>query len=214
MLLKFNFKENFYGIYSCDRGINFVDFYSSNPDLRTNFGTALKELNIRENFVIEGYLCSTWKDGQYERTRDIEKMKEAFEDLLTRLQTDYIDIGMIHYIDEEKYENIEFKIAKDREELYELCEKRKVSSTVMKCYGGGVSAVMLGIKNQKEVDDALKFENATKAEKESPETVREHYKFLKHHASECIKCGRYKGNWPFSVSIIEKMEEAVEIFGV
>lgn len=27
-------------------------------------------------------------------------MKEAFEDLLTRLQTDYIDLGMIHFVDE------------------------------------------------------------------------------------------------------------------
>ena len=26
-------------------------------------------------------------------------VKPAFEDLLTRLQTDYIDLGMIHYID-------------------------------------------------------------------------------------------------------------------
>lgn len=26
-------------------------------------------------------------------------MKASFEDLLTRLATDYIDIGMIHYVD-------------------------------------------------------------------------------------------------------------------
>lgn len=347
--------------YCVDRGINFIDFYSSNPELRTNFGSALKELDIRDKFVIEGHLCSTWKDGQYERTRDIEKTKIAFDDLLTRLQVDYVDVGMIHYIDEEKdfdsvfngeiieyaknlkeegkikligisshnpivakkavstglidvvlfsinpcydvqpasedcddlwdsskYENIDFKIDKDREELYELCEKNDVSLTVMKCYGGGdlldeelspfkvaltplqcinycltrpgVSAVMLGMKNEKEVDEALKFENATKdekdygailsklprnnmkgkcvycghcapctvgidvasvnkyvalvkAEKEIPETVREHYKLLTHHASECIKCGNCESNCPFGVSIIEKMEEATEIFG-
>ena len=31
----------------------------------------------------------------------MEKCKEAFDDLLTRLQTDYIDLGMIHFVDSE-----------------------------------------------------------------------------------------------------------------
>ena len=35
-------------------------------------------------------------------------VRPAFEDLLKRLQTDYIDIGMIHYIDsEEEWEQIQ-----------------------------------------------------------------------------------------------------------
>lgn len=33
---------------------------------------------------------------------DIEKTKHSFQDLLTRLQTDYIDVGMIHYVDSEE----------------------------------------------------------------------------------------------------------------
>lgn len=33
--------------------------------------------------------------------RDMEKVKEAFADLLERLGTDYIDLGMIHYVDRE-----------------------------------------------------------------------------------------------------------------
>ena len=34
-------------------------------------------------------------------------VRPAFEDLLKRLQTDYIDLGMIHYVDsEEEWENI------------------------------------------------------------------------------------------------------------
>ena len=32
----------------------------------------------------------------------MSEVKAGFEDLLTRLQTDYIDIGMIHYVDGEK----------------------------------------------------------------------------------------------------------------
>lgn len=347
--------------YCFDNGINFIDFYSSNPELRSNFGDALDSLGIRESFVIQGHLCSTWKNNQYERTRDLEATKLAFDDLLKRMKTDYIDIGMIHYVDaeddfnkifsgeiieyakklkaegkikylgisshnptvakmavntglidvlmfsinpcydiqpanedcnilwdEESYKKLDFKIDKDREELYELCAKNNVAIDVMKCYGGGdllnaelspfkvamtpvqcinycltrpgVSSVMLGVKNRKEVDDGLKYVNATKdekdygeilanlprnnmkgkcvycghcapctreidiasvnkfvalvkAEKEVPETVREHYKALKHHASECIKCKKCEINCPFDVSIVEKMEEAVEIFG-
>ena len=38
----------------------------------------------------------------YTRTRDIEKTKRSFADLLERLHTDYIDIGMIHYVDNEE----------------------------------------------------------------------------------------------------------------
>ena len=48
-----------------------------------------------------GALRLTWQDGQYVRTRDMEKVKPAFEDLLSRLGTDYLDLGMIHFVDEE-----------------------------------------------------------------------------------------------------------------
>lgn len=32
----------------------------------------------------------------------MDLVKEAWEDLLTRFRTDYIDVGMIHYVDEQK----------------------------------------------------------------------------------------------------------------
>lgn len=51
--------------------------------------------------MIQGHIGSTWQDGQYVRSREVPKVREAFEDLLTRLQTDYIDFGMIHYVDQE-----------------------------------------------------------------------------------------------------------------
>ena len=43
---------------------------------------------------------STWQDGQYVRTRDMEKVRPAFEDLLARLETDHVELGMIHYVDD------------------------------------------------------------------------------------------------------------------
>ena len=80
-------------------GINILDCWMSAPGVRTNIGNALK--GNREKWIIQGHFGSTWQDGQYVRTRDLAKVKEAFSDLLTRLQTDYIDLGMIHFVDEE-----------------------------------------------------------------------------------------------------------------
>lgn len=78
-------------------GINCMDLYSPNPDLRKNLGKALS--GRRDKFVLQSHLCSVWKNGQYERTRDLDAVKNGFETMLKELGTDHIDIGMIHYID-------------------------------------------------------------------------------------------------------------------
>lgn len=80
-------------------GINILDCWMSEPNVRTNLGMALK--GRRERWYIQGHIGSTWQNGQYVRTRDVEQCKIAFEDLLERLQTNYIDLGMIHFIDQE-----------------------------------------------------------------------------------------------------------------
>lgn len=340
-------------------GINFFDLYASQPGLRSNIGQALK--GRREKFVIQGHICSTWENGQYLRTRDVEKTKTAFQDQLERLGVSYIDIGMIHYVDNEQdcrnvfegpvihyaqqlkaegkikcigmsshnprvaamavrtglidvlmfsvnpcydmqpaSDNIELLWADDsyshalqnidpeREQLYELCEREGVAIDVMKPYGGGdllsevnspfgkaltpvqcleyaltrpaVSAVMVGCKNTAEMQAALdwctanheakdyasaisgmekftwsghcmycghcapcsvgidiagvnKYLNLTVAQDGIPETVREHYKLLEHHASECIECGQCETRCPFKVNIIDHMQRAKEKFG-
>lgn len=81
-----------------EAGINIIDVWMPGPDIRTKLGDALK--GRRERWFIQGHIGSTWKDGQYFRTRDMSLVEPAFEDLLTRLQTDYIDLGMIHYVDD------------------------------------------------------------------------------------------------------------------
>ena len=78
-------------------GVNCFDLYSPSPEVRSFVGEALR--GRRDKFVIQAHLCTTWKDGQYERTRDIDEVRAGFEDLLARLGTDYIDVGMIHYVD-------------------------------------------------------------------------------------------------------------------
>ena len=345
--------------FAIGKGINFIDIYSSNPDLRSNIGKAL--IGRREQFIIQGHLCTAWEDGQYLRTRDVEKAKASFNDQLIQLNTDYLDVGMIHYIDAEQdflevfngpvirlalqlkkegrirhlgvsshnpviarkivetglidvllfsinpcydmqpasedledlwadqnYAHALHNIDPDREKLYELCEQRGVGIDVMKVYGGGdllsesnspfgtamtpvqcieyalthpgVAAVMIGCKSKEEIQAAVNWCSATKEEKDYasvmagmekfswqghcmycghcapcsvgidvasvnkyynltiaqndiPETVREHYKVLPHHASECIACGQCETNCPFGVAIIEQMEKAAERFG-
>lgn len=78
-------------------GINFIDMYTPNPMFRNNMGAAIA--GRRESIVLQGHIGAVWEDGQYLRTRNVEKVKKAFEDQLYRLRTDYLDIGMIHYVD-------------------------------------------------------------------------------------------------------------------
>ncbi|MHC1681459.1 MAG: aldo/keto reductase [Clostridiaceae bacterium] len=87
-------------------GINFIDIYNSNPEVRSNVGKALSKYP-RNSFVIEGHLCTTWDNGQYKRTRNFNEVVDSFQDFLTRMKLDYVDIGMIHYVDDEKdFDNI------------------------------------------------------------------------------------------------------------
>ena len=345
--------------FAIGKGVNFIDMYTSNPDVRRNIGAALK--GRREAFIIQGHLCTVWENGQYLRTRDMSKVMPAFNDLLEQMQTDYIDIGMIHYVDAmDDYDTvfngpiIEFtqrlkaegrirhigmsshnptvalkavesgiidvlmfsinpaydlqpanedvnvfwdenawqqtltNIDPDRERLYSLCEQRGVGIDVMKAYGGGdllseerspfgkaltavqcidyalsrpgVASVMAGCRTIGELQQALdwltaspeerdytkvmqgverfswrghcmycghcapcsagidiasvnKFYNLCEAQGEVPETVREHYRALKHHAEECIECGLCEERCPFGVEIIEGMHKATEKFG-
>lgn len=104
-------------------GINFVDLYTSDPVLRSNIGAALS--GRREQVVLQGHIGSVWENGEYLRTRDLEKVKASFEDQLIRLQTDYLDIGMIHYVDgAEDYDKV------FGSEFIEYCKSLKESGRI------------------------------------------------------------------------------------
>lgn len=81
-------------------GVNYFDLYNSEPKARSNLGAAMR--GRREKFIIQGHLCSAWIDGQYKRTRDMALVRSAYQDLFDRLETDYVDIGMIHFVDEQE----------------------------------------------------------------------------------------------------------------
>ena len=84
--------------YSAKCGINILDCWMSEPNVRSNIGNAIEE--NREHWLIQGHIGSTWQDGQYVRTRNMPQVQEAFGDLLERLKCSYIDLGMIHFVDE------------------------------------------------------------------------------------------------------------------
>lgn len=341
------------------QGINYFDLYTSDPKVRAAVGQALA--GQRDKFIIQSHICSVWKDGQYKRTRNIQEVKEGFSEMMTLLNTDYIDVGMIHYVDslsdwqeivtgevlpyvlelkktgairhiglsshnpqvaleavksghievlmfsvnpcydlqpasedvedlwrDENYAKPLINMDPQRQRLYEICQERGVGITVMKAFGGGdlldaslspagkaltvnqclhyaltrpaVATVLAGAHSVEQLMESLAYENASeeekdyamafasfpniswrghcmycshcapcpkqidvasvtkflnlaKAQKTVPETVREHYGLLPHHAGECIQCGACETRCPFEVSIMENMKEAAAVFG-
>ena len=340
-------------------GINYFDLYASDPEIRKAVGEALT--GRREKFLIQSHLCSVWENGQYLRTRNLAKVKEGFEEMLRLLKTDYLDVGMVHYCDDERdwnaivgngildyalelkrqgrirhiglsghnpkvalkaiqsghievlmfsvnpcydlqpaSENVEDLWAEraydhqlvnmdpDRQALYETCQRMGVGVTVMKCFGGGdllnaslspagvaltaaqcihyaltrpaVATVLAGARSPEQLRQSAAYEEAGEEEKDYasalasfprisweghcmycshcepcparikiadvtkflnlalaqgglPETVREHYRSLEHHAEECVRCGACEKRCPFSVPVRENMEKAVSVFG-
>lgn len=83
--------------YLLDRGLNFIDLYSPEPELRKHISAAYKDR--RHRIILQSHLCAVMIKDQYKRTRDIKLVKSGFETMLKQLDTDYIDVGMIHYVD-------------------------------------------------------------------------------------------------------------------
>ena len=340
-------------------GVNYFDLYASNPAVREAVGNALR--GRREKFIAQSHICSVWQNGQYKRTRKLSEVKAGFELSLKQLQTDYIDVGTIHYCDAlddwrtieqggildyarelkasgrirhiglsshnpqvalkavesgaievlmfsvnpcydllpasedveqlwapENYAEHLTNMDPDRQRLYETCQRRGVGITVMKCFGGGdllnaelspagvaltahqcihyalsrpaVAVVLAGAHSVEQLMESVAYEDASDAEKDyaltfasfpkiswqghcvycshcapcvkqidiaavtkflhlaeaqgtMPETVREHYAALSHHAGECIQCGLCETRCPFGVKIRDNMKRAVEVFG-
>ena len=80
-------------------GVNAMDTFMSQMEVRRDIGRALK--GRRERFVIQGHIGSVWANGQYRRSRDLAESKQFFEDYLKQYNTDYIDIGMLHFVDDD-----------------------------------------------------------------------------------------------------------------
>ena len=83
-----------------DQGINIMDLFMPGDTVRQNIGKALA--GRRDKMLIQGHICSTDIKEQYDISRDLKTIKKYFENLLRCLDTDYIDFGMLFFVDSEK----------------------------------------------------------------------------------------------------------------
>jgi len=81
-----------------DGGINIMDVFMPQPEVRTHIGNAIR--HVRQKVYLQGHIGATLEDGQYKRTRDLVLCDEFIRDFLARFHTDYIDFGMIHFVDD------------------------------------------------------------------------------------------------------------------
>lgn len=80
-----------------DQGINILDLFMPGDAVRTHIGTALT--GMRDKMLIQGHIGSVDLKQQYDVSRDLEVCKRYFDKLLTCLRTDYIDFGMLFFLD-------------------------------------------------------------------------------------------------------------------
>ena len=78
-------------------GVNCLDMYTPDPAAQKKIGRGIAP--VRKDFILQGHLCTQWKNGQYEETRKLQEVKDAFEAMLHYLGTDYVDVGNLHYVD-------------------------------------------------------------------------------------------------------------------
>ena len=83
-----------------ERGINILDLFMPGDEVRKNIGKALA--GNREKMIIQGHIGSTDLREQYDMSRDLETCKQYFDKLLTHLGTDYIDCGMLFFLDSDE----------------------------------------------------------------------------------------------------------------
>lgn len=88
-----------------EQGINIMDVFMPGDEVRRNIGKALG--SRRKDMIIQGHIGSVDLSEQYDISRDLPTCKRYFEKLLENLGTDYIDVGMLFFMDsDEAFEQI------------------------------------------------------------------------------------------------------------
>lgn len=80
--------------------INIIDVFMPGTAVRDNISRALK--GRRNRVMLQGHIGSVDIREQYDRTRDVADCRRYFENLLRSFHTDYIDFGMMFFIDTEE----------------------------------------------------------------------------------------------------------------
>ncbi len=136
-----------------DNGVNYIDLFMASPGVRDNFGTALR--NKRQKVMIAGHLGAVLRDGQYCRSRDNDESLTYYDDLLTRLRTDYIDVLMLHFVEkQDDYERIfqsgglldlALKLKQEGKARFIGMSSHNVSTSLRAVNGGYVDVLMFPI---------------------------------------------------------------------
>ena len=82
-----------------ENGINYIDLASGHAKTFEAIGKALQ--GQREKVYLQVHFGANYVTGEYGWTTNLDEIKKSIEWQLKMLQTDYIDFGFIHCIDEE-----------------------------------------------------------------------------------------------------------------
>ncbi len=124
-----------------DHGINIMDVFMPGEEIRKNIGKALGKR--RQDMMIQGHIGSISANGQYDMSRDLSLCKKYFEQLLTCLKTDYIDIGMLFFLDSDEIVD-EYYANGIIDYVLELKEKGTIRSIGMSSHNPKVANRVLG----------------------------------------------------------------------
>jgi predicted aldo/keto reductase-like oxidoreductase len=87
------------GVIHCalDGGVNMMDVFMPGEEIRRNIGKAIH--GRRDKLILQGHIGSVDLREKYDISRDLSVCQKYFEDLLRHLGTDYIDFGMLFFLD-------------------------------------------------------------------------------------------------------------------
>ncbi|MEE1199345.1 MAG: aldo/keto reductase [Christensenellales bacterium] len=83
-----------------EKGVNFFDMAGGHASIFEAYGKALK--GVRDKVYLQVHFGADYTSGEYGWTTDLDEVKASVKWQLEKLQTDYIDFGFIHCLDEEK----------------------------------------------------------------------------------------------------------------
>jgi hypothetical protein len=78
-------------------GVNFIDLTVMTPEARDRMGDALR--GMRDRVLLAGHLGFGWADGKSGIVRDRETSGQVFDDLLSRLRTDRVELVWLTFVD-------------------------------------------------------------------------------------------------------------------
>ena len=81
-----------------DNGINYFDMAGGHAAIFAAYGKALKD--IRDKVYLQIHFGADYTSGEYGWTTDLAEIKRSVAWQLKNLQTDYIDVGFLHCLDE------------------------------------------------------------------------------------------------------------------